>query len=89
MHLTGCFELPGPEPRHQPLGAALLDRHAPGPESDGTVPCLTANSDGTSGMGFGVGRGFLTPELGLFATPGEAVARAVCELSLGPGSMTD
>ncbi|WP_234392143.1 DUF6193 family natural product biosynthesis protein [Streptomyces sp. WM6378] len=55
------------------------------PDLNPTGPCLTANSDGT----FGVGRGFLTPDLGLFATPGEAVARAVRELSPGPSQLTD
>ncbi|WP_051860458.1 DUF6193 family natural product biosynthesis protein [Streptomyces anulatus] len=50
------------------------------PDLNPTGPCLTANSDGT----FGVSRGFLTSDPGLFTTPGEAVARAVHELSLGP-----
>ncbi|MFI2356094.1 DUF6193 family natural product biosynthesis protein [Streptomyces anulatus] len=50
-----------------------------------TGPCLTANSDDM----FGVGRGLLTPDIGLFATPGDAVARAVRELSIGPGPTTD
>ncbi|MFE4632642.1 DUF6193 family natural product biosynthesis protein [Streptomyces sp. NPDC056773] len=45
-------------------------------------PCLFANSDGT----FGVGAGFLTPDLGLFTTAHEAVALAVRHLppALGP-----
>jgi hypothetical protein len=45
-------------------------------------PCLTAGSDGT----YGVGRGFITPDLGLFAQADEAVAAAVHRLpsSLGP-----
>ncbi|MFD7337865.1 DUF6193 family natural product biosynthesis protein [Streptomyces violascens] len=44
--------------------------------------CLTAGSDGT----YGVGRGFVTPDLGLFAMADEAVAAAVYRLpsSLGP-----
>ncbi|MER6648844.1 DUF6193 family natural product biosynthesis protein [Streptomyces anulatus] len=50
------------------------------PDLNPTGACLTANSDGT----FGVGRGLLTPDLGLFTTPGDAVARAVRELSRGP-----
>ncbi|WP_328315499.1 DUF6193 family natural product biosynthesis protein [Streptomyces sp. NBC_00388] len=45
-----------------------------------TGPCLTADSDGT----YGVGTGFLTPDLGLFATPHEAVAQAVRHLSPAP-----
>ncbi|MEU3315696.1 DUF6193 family natural product biosynthesis protein [Streptomyces sp. NPDC006662] len=44
-------------------------------------PCLTAGSDGT----YGVGRGFITPDLGLFATPHEAVALAVSHLRPGLG----
>ncbi|MER5472793.1 DUF6193 family natural product biosynthesis protein [Streptomyces sp. NPDC002685] len=55
------------------------------PDLNPTGPCLTANGDGT----FGVGRSFLTPDLGLFATPSEAVALAVCQQSPGPGPMTD
>lgn len=47
------------------------------PELTLTGPCLTANGDGT----YGVGTGFLTPNLGLFATPSEAVALAVRHLS--------
>ncbi|WP_053712919.1 DUF6193 family natural product biosynthesis protein [Streptomyces sp. XY413] len=45
-------------------------------------PCLTARGDGM----YGVGRGFITPDLGLFATPHEAVALAVRHLppDLGP-----
>ncbi|WP_030378397.1 MULTISPECIES: DUF6193 family natural product biosynthesis protein [unclassified Streptomyces] len=44
-------------------------------------PCLTAGGDGT----YGVGRGFLTPDLGLFATADEAVAMAVRGLPSGLG----
>ncbi|MFE1029277.1 DUF6193 family natural product biosynthesis protein [Streptomyces sp. NPDC058818] len=51
------------------------------PELTPTMPCLTANSDGM----YGVGTGFLTPDLGLFAAPREAVALAVRHLSSGPG----
>ncbi|GAA4934813.1 DUF6193 family natural product biosynthesis protein [Streptomyces coeruleoprunus] len=45
-------------------------------------PCLTAGSDGM----YGVGMGFITPDLGLFATAQEAVAMAVRHLppDLGP-----
>ncbi|WP_328406175.1 DUF6193 family natural product biosynthesis protein [Streptomyces sp. NBC_00390] len=49
-------------------------------------PCLTAGGDGT----YGVGNGFVTPNLGAFTTPHEAVALAVrhlppglCPISLG------
>ncbi|MGW3498617.1 DUF6193 family natural product biosynthesis protein [Streptomyces sp. NPDC001020] len=50
-------------------------------------PCLMANSDGT----YGVGRGFITPDLGLFATAHEAVARVVRQLPscLGPVTLGD
>ncbi|MGW9042910.1 DUF6193 family natural product biosynthesis protein [Streptomyces lydicus] len=44
-------------------------------------PCLTANGDGT----YGVGRGFITPDLGLFDTVHDAVAVAVRELPSGLG----
>ncbi|MFI6851159.1 DUF6193 family natural product biosynthesis protein [Streptomyces sp. NPDC050416] len=44
-------------------------------------PCLTAGSDGM----FGVGRGFITPDLGLFGTAREAVALAVRRLPAGLG----
>lgn len=44
-------------------------------------PCLGANSDGT----YGVGRGFITPDLGLFTTAHEAVALAVRQLPSGLG----
>ncbi|WDV56214.1 DUF6193 family natural product biosynthesis protein [Streptomyces coeruleorubidus] len=44
-------------------------------------PCLTAGSDGT----YGVGRGFITPDLGLFTTAHEAVALAVRRLPTGLG----
>ncbi|MEU0385260.1 DUF6193 family natural product biosynthesis protein [Streptomyces chartreusis] len=44
-------------------------------------PCLTAGSDGV----FGVGRGFITADLGLFATAREAVASAVRRLPAGLG----
>lgn len=44
-------------------------------------PSLTAGSDGT----YGVGSGFVTPDLGLFATPHEAVAVAVRHLPSGLG----
>lgn len=44
-------------------------------------PCLTAGSDGT----YGVGTGFITPDLGLFATGHEAVALAVRRLPTGLG----
>jgi hypothetical protein len=45
-------------------------------------PCLTAGSDGT----YGVGTGFITPDLGLFATAHEAVAVAMRHMPsvLGP-----
>ncbi|MER5934237.1 DUF6193 family natural product biosynthesis protein [Streptomyces sp. NPDC002054] len=46
-------------------------------------PCLTAGSDGT----YGVGRGFITPDIGRFATAGEAVALAVRQLASGLGSI--
>ncbi|MEV6757127.1 DUF6193 family natural product biosynthesis protein [Streptomyces sp. NPDC051214] len=55
------------------------------PKLNPTGPCLT-----TSGYGmYGVGTGFLTPNLGLFATPHEAVNLAVCHLSPEPGPATD
>lgn len=44
-------------------------------------PCLAANSDGT----YGVGRGFITEDLGRFATAHEAVAVAVRRLPSGLG----
>ncbi|GHI48360.1 MULTISPECIES: DUF6193 family natural product biosynthesis protein [Streptomyces] len=44
-------------------------------------PCLTANADGT----YGVGTGMLAPDLGLFATAPEAVACAVRQLPSGLG----
>ncbi|SOR77563.1 hypothetical protein SCNRRL3882_1035 [Streptomyces chartreusis NRRL 3882] len=44
-------------------------------------PCLTAGSDGM----YGVGRGFVTPDLGLFGTAREAVALAVRRLPTGLG----
>ncbi|MFF0204323.1 DUF6193 family natural product biosynthesis protein [Streptomyces sp. NPDC005017] len=43
-------------------------------------PCLTANCDGT----YGVGRGFITQDLGVFATAEEAVALAVSRLRSDP-----
>ncbi|WP_251017819.1 DUF6193 family natural product biosynthesis protein [Streptomyces sp. ISL-1] len=43
--------------------------------------CLSANGDGT----YGVGRGFISQDLGLFATAQEAVAVAVRQLSSSPG----
>ncbi|MYT29535.1 MULTISPECIES: DUF6193 family natural product biosynthesis protein [unclassified Streptomyces] len=43
--------------------------------------CLTTSSDGT----YGVGRTFITPDLGLFATAHEAVAAAVHRLPSGLG----
>ncbi|MFJ9866080.1 DUF6193 family natural product biosynthesis protein [Streptomyces sp. NPDC101165] len=46
-------------------------------------PCLTAN-DGT----YGVGRGFITQDLGVFATAQEAVAVAVRRLPSGLGPTT-
>ncbi|MFH8656168.1 DUF6193 family natural product biosynthesis protein [Streptomyces afghaniensis] len=46
-----------------------------------TGPCLTAGSDGM----YGVGRGFVTPDLGLFTTAREAVALAVRRLPTGLG----
>ncbi|WP_399936533.1 DUF6193 family natural product biosynthesis protein [Streptomyces sp. BBFR25] len=55
------------------------------PELTPTGPCLTANSDGT----YGVGTGMLTPDLGLFAAPREAVALAVHHLPPGPEPLTD
>nr|WP_237547140.1 DUF6193 family natural product biosynthesis protein [Streptomyces sp. SID161] len=47
-------------------------------------PCLTANDDGT----YGVGRGFITPDLGLFDSVHDAVAVAVRELPSGLGPVT-
>ncbi|WP_433446734.1 DUF6193 family natural product biosynthesis protein [Streptomyces sp. CA-142005] len=47
-------------------------------------PCLTANSDGT----YGVGRGFMGEDLGQFATAHEAVALAVRHLPPGLGPVT-
>ncbi|MGA5136952.1 DUF6193 family natural product biosynthesis protein [Streptomyces azureus] len=44
-------------------------------------PCLTAGSDGM----YEVGRGFVTPDLGLFSTAHEAVALAVRRLPAGLG----
>ncbi|MGW1890109.1 DUF6193 family natural product biosynthesis protein [Streptomyces sp. NPDC002004] len=44
-------------------------------------PCLTANGDGP----YGVGRGFITPDLGLFDSVHDAVALAVRELPSGLG----
>ncbi|MEU9098345.1 DUF6193 family natural product biosynthesis protein [Streptomyces sp. NPDC048361] len=48
-------------------------------------PCLSADSDGM----YGVGRGFVTPDLGVFSSPHEAVARAVRRLppDLAPVSL--
>ncbi|MBT2452928.1 hypothetical protein J7F03_39055 [Streptomyces sp. ISL-43] len=47
-------------------------------------PCLTAGSDGT----YGVGNGFITPDLGVFTTAPEAVALAVRHLPSGLGPVT-
>ncbi|WP_234352296.1 MULTISPECIES: DUF6193 family natural product biosynthesis protein [unclassified Streptomyces] len=47
-------------------------------------PCLTAGSDGT----YGVGTGFITPDLGLFATAHEAVAVATRHMPSGLGPVT-
>ncbi|MFF8846475.1 DUF6193 family natural product biosynthesis protein [Streptomyces sp. NPDC015127] len=47
-------------------------------------PCLSANSDGT----YGVGRGIISQDLGQFATAQEAVAVAVRQLSSGLGPTT-
>ncbi|WP_246430174.1 DUF6193 family natural product biosynthesis protein [Streptomyces rectiverticillatus] len=47
-------------------------------------PCLTANSDGT----YGVGRGLAGQDLGRFATANEAVALAVRQLPSGLGPVT-
>ncbi|WP_307127957.1 DUF6193 family natural product biosynthesis protein [Streptomyces sp. B1I3] len=47
-------------------------------------PCLTSGSDAT----YGVGRGFSTPDFGLFATADEAVAAAVHRLPSGLGPVT-
>ncbi|MER7406855.1 DUF6193 family natural product biosynthesis protein [Streptomyces sp. NPDC000070] len=47
-------------------------------------PCLTAGGDGM----YGVGRGFVTPDLGLFTTAREAVALAVRRLPTGLGPTT-
>ncbi len=122
VHLTGRFELSGPDPAHRtesewqhlrleaselpypwaPAYRSLIESAYAAsalrslypftshwalrfstttrPDLNPTGPCLTANSDAT----FGVGSGLLTPDLGLFATPGEAVARAVRGLSRGP-----
>ncbi|MFE5634000.1 DUF6193 family natural product biosynthesis protein [Streptomyces sp. NPDC056543] len=44
-------------------------------------PCLTASSDGT----YGLGRGFITPDLGQFTTAHEAVTLAVQHLPSGLG----
>jgi hypothetical protein len=46
--------------------------------------CLTAGSDGA----YTLGRGFVTPDLGTFATPEEAVALAVRHLPRGLGPVT-
>ncbi|MET9535828.1 DUF6193 family natural product biosynthesis protein [Streptomyces sp. NPDC006649] len=50
------------------------------PDLTPTGPCLTADSNGM----YGVGTGFLNPDLGLFTTPHEAVGLAVRHLSPGP-----
>ncbi|WP_030761882.1 MULTISPECIES: DUF6193 family natural product biosynthesis protein [unclassified Streptomyces] len=47
-------------------------------------PCLSAGSDGT----YGVGTGFITPDLGVFATAPEAAALAVRHLPTGFGPVT-
>ncbi|MFJ9818627.1 DUF6193 family natural product biosynthesis protein [Streptomyces sp. NPDC101151] len=47
-------------------------------------PCLTAGGDGT----YGVGNGFITPDLGVFKTAPEAVALAVRHLPAGFGPVT-
>ncbi|MFJ9434816.1 DUF6193 family natural product biosynthesis protein [Streptomyces sp. NPDC101490] len=47
-------------------------------------PCLQANSDGT----YGLGRGFITPDFGVFTSAHEAVALAVRHLPSGLGSVT-
>ncbi|CAL9586089.1 DUF6193 family natural product biosynthesis protein [Streptomyces sp. enrichment culture] len=60
---------------------ALRFSTTPRPHLTPTGPCLTTHGDGT----FGVGEGFLTPDLGLFPTAEEAVARAVRGLPPGPG----
>ena len=47
-------------------------------------PCLTAGSDST----YGLGNGFITPDLGLFPTAHEAVAQAVRRLPSDVGPVT-
>lgn len=47
-------------------------------------PCLSANSDGT----YGVGTGFISQDLGQFATAQEAVAVAVRQVPTGLGPTT-
>nr|WP_197973515.1 MULTISPECIES: DUF6193 family natural product biosynthesis protein [Streptomyces] len=47
-------------------------------------PCLTANTDGT----YGVGRGFISDDLGRFTSVHEAVALAVRQLPSGLGPVT-
>ncbi|KQV21651.1 MULTISPECIES: DUF6193 family natural product biosynthesis protein [unclassified Kitasatospora] len=54
------------------------------PELTPVGPCLAAGSDGT----YGLGRGFITPDLGLFTTAREAVALAVHHLPPGLGPIT-
>jgi hypothetical protein len=127
VHLTGRFELPGPDParrvasewQHLRLEASELSHSwAPAyrslveaafaeptlrslypftshwvlrfsattrPHLTPTGPCLTANSDGT----YGVGRHFAAPDLGVFPTARGAVALAVRQLSRGPGPAND
>ncbi|WP_306192640.1 MULTISPECIES: DUF6193 family natural product biosynthesis protein [unclassified Streptomyces] len=64
--------------RHPALRFAATTR----PHLTAVGPCLTANSDGTCG----VGRGFIGADLGRFATAHEAVAPAARQLpsALGP-----
>ncbi|WP_326617618.1 DUF6193 family natural product biosynthesis protein [Streptomyces decoyicus] len=123
MHLTGRFEVPGPEPARltesewqsmrqeareledawQETYQALIETaHAEPalralypftshwalrfstttrPRLTIVGPCLTAGSDGM----YGVGRGFITPDLGRFATAHEAVQLAVRQLPSGLG----
>ncbi|MET7343770.1 DUF6193 family natural product biosynthesis protein [Streptomyces sp. NPDC087866] len=47
-------------------------------------PCLITHDEGA----FGVGRGFITSDLGVFATAREAVAAALTHLPAGPGPVT-
>ncbi|MGW6839654.1 DUF6193 family natural product biosynthesis protein [Streptomyces sp. NPDC054958] len=66
------------------LAAALRFSSTTRPSLTLGGPCLSAGGDGT----YGVGTGFITPNLGVFATAAEAAALAVRHLPTDFGPVT-